>query len=465
MLYAAKEFSNFINNSETDSDSENEDEIDEASEENNELTEYSLDIEIDKENILYKSFMNEVSNNNLDTNKKILVCCTGDYQSMALLTIAMNIFTRENINVLTINHDTSSNTMVEFIENICDNNNLTFHNIEIEDNTSRYEIIKDVCDKNNIDYVFEGHTLINYSNNILNNIFKNKKEEVYTTIRPFLFIDNITLLKFFSIYNIPIDEKLTHLNFSKDETKSLFDSMEEYMSIIYPNWRINIIKNYKTNNELINTTELENKCFQGKYGYLVKEDFNKISFTMFKQLVDNLSEKYGFEKVNVDDLDKYYMDDEDDIFFVSDAFLNKIDIFERYLQSNELQYIIEDLLDENLSENSFENLEIKNTINDKIDEDNEEDTEDIEEDIEEDTEEYNEYESAIYSDIMDNLDNSDVFKNNKEYILRVDLNNDAPDIKIVESLSENFRHEYLDGVIYINIANNDFYVYDVNFNK
>ena len=49
-----------------------------------------LNIGIETNNVLYKGFMSVVNINNLDINKKILVCCTGDYQSVALLTIAFS---------------------------------------------------------------------------------------------------------------------------------------------------------------------------------------------------------------------------------------------------------------------------------------------------------------------------------------------------------------------------------------
>jgi 3'-phosphoadenosine 5'-phosphosulfate sulfotransferase (PAPS reductase)/FAD synthetase len=87
---------------------------------------YSLEnIKVDKENILYQAVNNEINNNLLDTTKKVLICCTGDYQSMALLTIAMNIFNRENIHVFTFNRNHDS--MLEFMENICNENKLAFH--------------------------------------------------------------------------------------------------------------------------------------------------------------------------------------------------------------------------------------------------------------------------------------------------------------------------------------------------
>ena len=128
---------------------------------------YNMDnIKIDKENIIYQAFDEEINKNQLDISKKVLICCTGDNQSMALLTVAMNVFNRENIHVFTAS---DNETMIEFMENICKENKLNFH---ITDNLNCYNI-KEICEKNEISYVFEAHTLSNNSNNMLNNIFMN----------------------------------------------------------------------------------------------------------------------------------------------------------------------------------------------------------------------------------------------------------------------------------------------------
>jgi hypothetical protein len=423
---------------------------------------FTLDVEIDKENVIYQAFMNEINKNQLDTTKKVLICCTGDYQSMALLAVAMNIFNKENIHVFTYNNH--NNDILDFMKNLCETNKLTFHHNElnenddseeqIDDNITRYINIKDICKNNEIDIVFEAHTLINYSNMVLNNMFENKKEEVNKTYRPFLLIDNITLLRFFSSYNIPIDEKLSHLEYSRNENKILFNNMEEYISVLYPDWRLNTVENYNNqnrNNTVLNIDELRKDSNKGKYGFSIKHDFNKISFIMFKKLVDELSNEYKFDRIDTDNLDEYYMDDDNKTIFISDYYLEKIYIFERFLQSIDLEDLIQDLIDNNseISDNSFEELDT----------------------YQEKSEESEESEESEKSENEENKDKSDEIKieseesdDDKEYILRVDLNKSI-NMKIVEKMSDNLENEYLEGIIYVNIKNNEYYIHIFDENK
>jgi hypothetical protein len=386
----------------------------------NELfTNKNLSIEVDKENVIYKAFMLEVNKNEMDITKQVLVCCTGDEQSMALLVIASKVF--NHIHVLLINHD-ETDIMKEFIEDICDFNEFTLHCNNITDyntvdNNTRYEQINEICSKNNIKYVFEGHTMINYSNNILNDIYNNNTMQALTTnyiiSKPFLLIDDITISKFISYYNIPIDNSLTHVEYSNIKNKNMFNNMDCYTSIIYPNWRINLIEFY-TKKTLVDTTLIESNCFKGKYGYLVYHDFNKISFIAFKRVINNLCDEYNFCKFDNSDFNEYYLAEESMSYFINEDYENKINEFEENFTCD----IVSDLIDNN-SENSFEELD-----------------------------------NSISNDDDD-----------KEYIFRVDLNNETPSIKLVKNISNNFREEYLDGIIYINIIdidNNQFLIYDIN---
>ena len=398
----------------------------------------NLNIEVDKENVIYKAFMLEVNKNEMDITKQILVCCTGDEQSMALLAIASNVF--NHVHVLLINHD-KKDIMKQFIEDICDFNEFTMHCINntaynIADNTadnitnniSRYEHINEICNSNDIKYVFEGHNMINYSNNILNDIYNNvatqqidPKDHINNTIttnyiisKPFLLIDNITILKFISYYNIPVDNSLTHVDYSNIKKKSMFNDMDCYTSIIYPDWRINLIDFYSKKTS-VDTTLIESNCFKGKYGFLVYHDFNKISFIAFKRVLNNLCKEYNFCKFDNSDYNEYYLTEETISYFINEEYNNKIDEFEENFTCD----IVSDLIDNN-SENSFEELD--NSISNDDD-------------------------------------------NDKEYILRVDLNNETPTMKLVKNISNNFREEYLEGIIYINIIdidNNQFFIYDIN---
>ena len=378
----------------------------------------NLNIEVDKENIIYKAFMLEVNKNEMDITKQVLVCCTGDEQSMALLAIASNVF--NHVHVLLINHD-KKDTMKEFIEDICDFNEFTMHcntADNITNNISRYEHINEICGSNDIKYVFEGHTMTNYSNNILNDIYNNNIDNNYNTTdyiisKPFLLIDNITILKFISYYNIPIDNSSTHVKYSNIKKKNMFNDMDCYTSIIYPDWRINLIEFYNKKTS-VDTTLIESNCFKGKYGFLVYHDFNKISFIAFKRVLNNLCKEYNFCKFDNSDYNEYYLTEESISYFINEEYNNKIDEFEENFTCD----TISDLIDNN-SENSFEELD-----------------------------------NSISNDDDD-----------KEYILRVDLNNDTPIMKLVKNISNNFREEYLEGIIYINIIdidNNQFFIYDIN---
>jgi hypothetical protein len=298
---------------------------------------------------------------------------------------------------------------------------------------------------------------------ILNDLFENKKTiNDISVYRPFLLIDNITLMRFFSSYNIPIDINLTNLEYSWEDNKILFNNMEQYISVLYPNWRLNVVENNKT---LLNTDELKENCYKGKHGFSVEHNFDKISFVMFKKLVDELSKEYKFENdylSNISKLDELYMNDNNKTLFLSENYLDKISIFERYLLSIDLQDLVEDLIEKNsnISENSFEELDT-NTV--KPDSNSNEGTEINLENInvytEQEQEQDNDKEPIETKDTSSNCDN----ETNKEYIIKVDLNNSSLDMKIVDSVSDNFKNEYLEGIIYISIENDNYHIFDVNY--
>jgi hypothetical protein len=90
-----------------------------------------------------------------------------------------------------------------------------------------------------------------------------------------------------------------------------------------------------------------------------------------------------------------------------------------------LQDLIEDLMDKqsNTSDNSFEELELH-------------------------------LRQEQYLEQTDKTED-----NNKEYILRVDLNNYNLDMKFVGNVSDNFKNEYLEGIIYLSIENNNYHIF------
>jgi len=290
----------------------------------------NLDMEIDSENILYKEFMSVVNKNELNKENEILVCCTGDYQSMALLAIASKVFSK--VSVLFYNYD-CFDKVHDFILDICVENDFKFHSTYDEDDSreNRYKYIKQVCQEKNISYVFEAHTLINNSNQILANVFGKKTEEFNFTYKPFINIDNLTLLKFFDTYNIDIDSDFSHLEYTRLQDKTIFEDVEEQVSYYYPDWRTNLIEHF---NNIDFSTELD--VIKGTQGFLLKQNLNNISFISFKKAITKLFDEYNFSNCN---LEEYYMDNED-AFYISNDYQSSIDDFKNYLNDTDLNQFI-----------------------------------------------------------------------------------------------------------------------------
>ncbi len=399
----------------------------------------NLNIDVDTNNILYKEFMSTINKHELDVNKKILVCCTGDYQSIALLTIASQIFGKENVHVFLHNYDETYKIQHLLME-LCCHNDFTFHCIENNDDSrsNRYNRIEQLCRESDISYVFEGHTIINYSNDILSSIFSNKSEETYSIVsyKPFINIDNTTLFKFFSTYDIRIDDEFTHLEHTRLQYKTVFEDVEQTVSNYYPNWRMNVIEHFdKTdfNREL--------NIVRGKYGFLLSIDLNTISYYSFTKSLNKIFDEYGF---NNDDLEDYYNNDDDEMFFISKEYQHNINNFIKFLNKTDLDILVDELL-ENQSQSSFEDIEqsIKDSSDDNQSNNQSENLCDTEE-----------------SHFSNDSNDSD----EPEYIIRADLTTYMPTLKLVEEIT-NYSEDYINGIIYINVWKNTYYIYESNTNN
>jgi len=400
------------------------------------LEDYNLDIEIDNNNVLYKEFLSVVNKNELDRTKKILVCCTGDYQSMALLTIASKFFEKNNIMVFYYNehYNEHNNTIFDFVQLVCSENDLTFYSTN-NNYDNRYKYINELCKNDNISYVFEAHNLINHSNKILADIFNNSKEEVILNnlYKPFIHIDNITLLDFCIFNNIIIDKTFTHLEITRLQDKTIFEDIEVNITNYYPDWRMNMIEHFDNVD-----FSREINVVKGKYGCYVNIDLMTMSYYSFKKSINKLLNEYNFD--DKDDLEEYYYITK--LFFISDEYDTKINNFINYLNNINFECLIEELV-EKMSNSSFEDLEERNK--DELKESNDSPVSNFTSD--------NEYdESAI---------NECIFEN--EYIIKVNLTGELPEINIVDKI-DNYLEDCLNGIIYanINVYNNTFYIYDSN---
>ena len=94
-----------------------------------ESSKIDLQIGIETDNVLYQEFISIVNKNELDKTKKILVCCTGNEKSMALLACLSKIFKPQNISVLLINHFVDYDVQ-SFIHDFCIFSEFKFYNFD-----------------------------------------------------------------------------------------------------------------------------------------------------------------------------------------------------------------------------------------------------------------------------------------------------------------------------------------------
>jgi hypothetical protein len=237
---------------------------------------------------------------------------------------------------------------------------------------------------------------------------------------------------------IKIDNEFTHLEHTRLQYKTVFEDVELTISNYYPNWRMSVIEHFDNIDFNKDLTIL-----RGKNGFKLSIDLNTISYYSFSKSLNKIFNEYTF---NNDDLEEYYNNDDDEMFFISKEYQNKINNFTKYLDKNDLDILVDELL-EKQSQSSFE---------------------DIEQSINESSVSSNDSASSFDSDDSDNLDNSDESDKSDElegeqYIIRVDLTTTTPTMKLVNEIT-NYSEDYLNGIIYINAWNNTYYIYESNTN-
>jgi hypothetical protein len=396
-------------------------------------------ISIDKNNLLYSSVLSTCEKNKIDTDKKVLICCTGNEQSMALLTIAMSIFGSNNVSVLTINHHKSKN-INNFILDICEKNNLNVHlfdcDTDIDQKVCRYERIISLTKLHNIHAVFEAHTLENYSNSILNDIFSDTiftTENIITSnvYKPFNNIKNEDINDFINEYNIPIDQYLTHYNYSLVEPKNIFSEFDDLYESIYPNWRNNLIKYFQNTDKILNQYKMnidkiiEKKCYKGKHGFVFHHDLFSMPYATYKTIVDLLADEYNFDRIDFDTLNNFYINSHEITMLVSEEHNDKLDELKNYLNEHTVQIFKNNSNNSNNSNDSNDSDESISSTNsfEPINNDNHSDSDD-----------------NIYY-MVDLFDNEDEWKFTK-----------------VNKISYNYRDQFMDGIIYIMIDGENFYI-------
>jgi tRNA(Ile)-lysidine synthase TilS/MesJ len=266
-----------------------------------------IDIDIDVSEPIYTA----VSNTLISVTGPIIVCCTGDMQSMALLYAVINVYDVENINVLFVNNE-RYNKMSEFVENICNTYHINFTqttvnsidtlhcNVEQDIENARRDTINELCMKLGTKTVFEAHTIENQCNNILYNILSGKNNQTINTIKPFANMDMNMIQKFVEKYDIPYDIGMMGHNLTS--AVNIFNEFDTVLSSHYPNWRENVI-NYAMNvSDRLNQFEtnidnITNKCtMKDKFGSYYRYNIDMTSYDLFSNIVNRIADNNNTER-------------------------------------------------------------------------------------------------------------------------------------------------------------------------
>jgi hypothetical protein len=344
-------------------------------EQNNDIKIFNIPnlFNISNDDPLYVSIVDECIKNKINTNEKVIVSCTGDKQSMAMLAIIINLFGSRNVNVITINHHQNIQ-LSSFVHDICDINNLKFYNynvdlVEYYNNhlikQFRYEKIRNICKKEDIRYIFEAHTSENYSNSILENMFS---ETLYESniinnqiYYPFLSKTNEDIENFYN--NYPLSHNDIHYNYSMVQNKQIFNEFDDLFTMLYPEWRHNIIKSYLTtknivDNEYNNIHNIINKnCIISKYGFIYYHDLKITPYDIYKMVITGLCDELNINHLSDLSISNMYASNDYFTIYLIDDLNEQFQHFYNYLQNMEPSKFIEQFnkAEEELT-HEFENL-------------------------------------------------------------------------------------------------------------
>jgi tRNA(Ile)-lysidine synthase TilS/MesJ len=265
---------------------------------------------------VYKTVNNLCIRNNINTNSKILVCCTGNEKSMALLACLSKIFKPQNISVLLINHFVDYDVQ-SFIHDFCIFSEFKFYNFDYNFNYNfetnlfnymndiklfRRNKIVDICKKEDISHVFEAHTIENNTNSILHNLFSGKNTNLYedSVHYPFLSLTNNIINHFVEEYSIPFDYEYNkyYRTIKSKHYLNAFEDFENLVKYYYPDWRFNLVKEYNMSKNSTNIDNIINtQCYSGKFGFIYYYNRNLISDSFYNTIVEKLCSQYNKDEL------------------------------------------------------------------------------------------------------------------------------------------------------------------------
>jgi hypothetical protein len=268
-----------------------------------------VDINVDIE--VSEPIYTAVSNTLASVTGPIIVCCTGDMQSMALLYSIINIYDTAHINVLFVNNE-RYNKMSEFVENICNTYHINFTqttvnsidtlhcNVEQNIENARRDMIENLCMKLGTKTVFEAHTIENQCNNILYNILSGKNNQTLNTIKPFVNMDMNMIQKIVEKYDIPYD--IVTMDHNITSAMNLFNEFDTVLSLYYPDWRENVI-NYAMNvNDRLSQFEtnidtiMKNSTMKDRFGSYYRYNIDMTSYDLFSNIVNKIADNNNTDR-------------------------------------------------------------------------------------------------------------------------------------------------------------------------
>ncbi len=318
-----------------------------------------------KESDLVKHVETYITNNEIDTNQKIIVCMTWDRQSIALL-YALNEFFND-IHIFNYNNENNNKNMEEII---LDNDKFKYHIYRMNSDTikkdnimknERYELLEILSNQLNTDIIFEAHVSENISNRILNRIFSNNicLTSNNITYKPFETLSIKDINNFIESYDLENDVDDTHYYNTLVQSKSCFNELNDFLALYYPNWRQNLIEFYNmTNNDFaIDCTDtIESNVVRGDDGFIIPYTIkNKLPYNMYEVMIEQLCNEYNvtitqYEKqlcYNSDEFDIgnfYNCNNGEHLLYVNNNLCSKINKFLKEINNLQLKdgkYVID----------------------------------------------------------------------------------------------------------------------------
>ena len=225
--------------------------------------------EYDENDKIYSRFTKNIKSSRLNLEEQpFIVNVTGDTSSMCLLNMFHSfVDNKENIGVLFLNDNTRrSEKKSKLIENICDINNITFFDYPLSDNTdilhkdlervrkrNIYDTYEELCNGFDSKIIFEATNVNDNCINILDRIFngdslieyslENEKGNNFTIYKPFYNLNFEDIIESSNQYRIPFIE-------FKNESTNIKQELYHFagnVDLIYPEWRENIYRLYRSN--------------------------------------------------------------------------------------------------------------------------------------------------------------------------------------------------------------------------